>query len=108
MKNLVSPAVAKITPVILSGGSGTRLWPVSRRQFPKQFAALLNDKTLFSATLARVSDRSHYNRPVIVGNCEHKFFILEALDRLQITDALVLLEPVGTQHRSRCHYDRII
>jgi mannose-1-phosphate guanylyltransferase/mannose-6-phosphate isomerase len=95
MKNPISSSLSKITPVILSGGAGTRLWPVSRRQFPKQFAALLNEKNLFSATLSRVSDRAHYTRPIIVGNNEHKFFILDALDKLNITDALVLLEPMG-------------
>jgi mannose-1-phosphate guanylyltransferase / mannose-6-phosphate isomerase len=84
-----------IRPVILSGGSGTRLWPISRSQYPKQFAPLLNDESLFAATLKRVADRSRYAAPVIICNSEHKFFVLEALDHLEIKDATVLLEPVG-------------
>jgi len=85
----------KICPVILSGGSGTRLWPISRRQYPKQFAPLLEGNPLFNATLLRVADRTRYTAPIIVGNIDHKFFILEALDQLKITDAAVLLEPMG-------------
>ncbi len=84
-----------IRPVILSGGSGTRLWPISRQQFPKQFAHLMGDMTLFEATLKRVADRTRYTAPLIVGNIEHKFFILDELARLKITDATILLEPMG-------------
>ena len=85
----------KIRPVILSGGSGTRLWPISRRQHPKQFASLMGKESLFAATIMRVADRNQYEAPIVVGNSEHKFFILEALDALGITDATVLLEPLG-------------
>ncbi len=92
---MVSPATTLVRPVILSGGSGTRLWPVSRQQFPKQFAHLMGDDTLFGATLKRVNDRTRYAAPVIIGNTEHKFFILDELTRLGITDATVLLEPLG-------------
>lgn len=92
---MVSSATTLVRPVILSGGSGTRLWPVSRQKFPKQFAHLMGDDTLFGATLKRVNDRKRYAAPFIIGNTEHKFFILEELARLGITDALVLLEPLG-------------
>jgi len=84
-----------IRPVILSGGSGTRLWPVSRGHYPKQFAPLIHDKSLFETTLERVSNRAYYGAPIIVCNSEHKFFVLDTLDNLGITDATVLLEPVG-------------
>lgn len=84
-----------IRPVILSGGSGTRLWPISRQQFPKQFADLLGEDTLFEATLKRVSDKSRYAAPIIVSNAAHKFFILEALQRMGIEGATLLLEPAG-------------
>lgn len=89
--NITTP----IRPVILSGGAGTRLWPVSRLQHPKQFVPLIGDQTLFANTLKRVSDRSVYASPIIVGNAEHKFFIIEALEQLGIKDAAILLEPVG-------------
>ncbi len=92
---MASSATTLVRPVILSGGSGTRLWPVSRQQFPKQFAHLMGDDTLFGATLKRVNDRKRYAAPVIIGNTEHKFFIIDELARLGITDAVVLLEPLG-------------
>jgi mannose-1-phosphate guanylyltransferase/mannose-6-phosphate isomerase len=88
-------APAKFRPVILSGGSGTRLWPLSRSQFPKQFAPLMGDETLFDATLRRINDRSRYAAPIIVGNADHKFFIQDALNRQHIDDALIVLEPIG-------------
>ena len=60
-----------ITPVILSGGSGTRLWPLSVPERPKQFIPLLSDDTMFAETLARVSDRSRFRPPLIVGAQRH-------------------------------------
>jgi len=87
--------VGIIRPVILSGGSGTRLWPVSRSHYPKQFAPLLNDRSLFEATLKRVANRNTYAAPFIICNSEHRFFVLEILDRLGIADATILLEPIG-------------
>lgn len=84
-----------IRPVILSGGSGTRLWPVSRLQFPKQFVHLMGDETLFEATLSRVSDNTRYAAPIIVCNKEHKFFVLDALGHADVAEATVLLEPMG-------------
>jgi mannose-1-phosphate guanylyltransferase/mannose-1-phosphate guanylyltransferase/mannose-6-phosphate isomerase len=84
-----------IRPVILSGGSGTRMWPVSRRRYPKQFADLYGDKSLFARTLDLVSDRRIFTAPIIVANVEHKFLILDILDHNKIKDAIILLEPVG-------------
>ena len=57
-----------IRPVILSGGSGTRMWPVSRSRFPKQFADLYGEISLFARTLALVEDRSVFGAPIIVAN----------------------------------------
>lgn len=87
--------VMKIRPIILSGGSGTRLWPVSRRNLPKQFVPLLNEESLFLATLRSVSDRAFFEAPIIVGSLAHKFLIHDTLDQLGIEDALVILEPMG-------------
>ena len=84
-----------VRPVILSGGSGTRLWPVSRKHYPKQFASLTGDETLFTGTLKRGSDRARFAAPMAIGNIEHRFLMLDALARLNITDARVFLEPTG-------------
>ena len=64
-----------ITPVILSGGSGTRLWPLSVPERPKQFIPLLSDDTMFAETLARVSDRTLFHPPLIVGAQRHASLI---------------------------------
>jgi len=84
-----------IRPVILSGGSGTRLWPLSRQQYPKQFVPLVSEENLFTATLRRVSNRKHYGAPIIIAGNDHRFFVLAALSALDITDATILLEPQG-------------
>ena len=83
-----------IVPVILAGGSGTRLWPLSRQSYPKQFVPLLGDTSLFNATvdrLALVSDLA----PIVVCNEEHRFLVAEQLRLSNIEDAAILLEPVG-------------
>jgi mannose-1-phosphate guanylyltransferase/mannose-6-phosphate isomerase len=85
----------KFRPIILSGGSGTRLWPISRRSFPKQFIPLVGDESLFAAVLRLIEDRSLFEPPTIVGNKEHKLLILDALERFGVTDARILLEPEG-------------
>ena len=62
---------ALIHPVILCGGSGTRLWPMSRKARPKPFLPLIGDTTLFEATAARVSDRSVFGEPIVVAGADH-------------------------------------
>ncbi|MFY9288412.1 MAG: mannose-1-phosphate guanylyltransferase/mannose-6-phosphate isomerase [Alphaproteobacteria bacterium] len=86
-----------ITPVILSGGSGTRLWPVSRQRLPKQFVQLLDhDSTcLFALTLRSALGKPGFSNPVIVGNADHKFLILEILEQLSLKNTSILLEPMG-------------
>jgi mannose-1-phosphate guanylyltransferase/mannose-6-phosphate isomerase len=83
-----------IVPVILSGGSGTRLWPVSRESFPKQLWPLLSDKSLMQETVLRAQG-SGFAAPIVVCNQEHRFLIAEQLREAGITDARILLEPVG-------------
>jgi mannose-1-phosphate guanylyltransferase/mannose-1-phosphate guanylyltransferase/mannose-6-phosphate isomerase len=85
----------RIVPVLLSGGSGTRLWPLSRETYPKQLLPLLGDKTLLQQTALRVADRSAFERIVMVGNAEHRFIIGEQLRGVGIADATTILEPVG-------------
>ena len=84
----------QIIPVILSGGSGTRLWPVSRESFPKQLWPLISDHTLLQETALRArGDR--FASPVVVCNQEHRFLIAEQLRAAGISSPRILLEPVG-------------
>ncbi|WP_367161318.1 mannose-1-phosphate guanylyltransferase/mannose-6-phosphate isomerase (plasmid) [Kozakia baliensis] len=83
-----------IVPVILSGGSGSRLWPVSRGSYPKQFWPLLTDKTLLQETALR-GQNAALSAPIVVCNAEHRFIIAEQLREAGIADARIVLEPVG-------------
>ena len=84
-----------VVPVILSGGSGSRLWPVSRESFPKQFWGLLNhDRSMIVETALRGRGPG-FAAPVVVCNNEHRFLVAEQLRDVGITDARILLEPVG-------------
>ena len=86
---------ATIVPVILSGGSGTRLWPLSRSLYPKQLLPLVTDKTMLQETVLRVSDRSCFAAPMIVCNDEHRFIIEEQLHQIGVKDAAIVIEPEG-------------
>jgi mannose-1-phosphate guanylyltransferase / mannose-6-phosphate isomerase len=81
-----------ITPVILCGGSGTRLWPLSRKGFPKQFAQILGKDTLFSSTARRLSG-SNFNAPLIVTGSDFRFVVAEQLLGEQIDPGAILIEP---------------
>ncbi|MDL5596303.1 mannose-1-phosphate guanylyltransferase/mannose-6-phosphate isomerase [Bacillus subtilis] len=81
-------------PVILSGGSGSRLWPLSRKQYPKQFLALTGEKTLFQQTLQRLAFDG-MQPPVLVANKDHRFIVQEQLDSIGVTPQAMLLEPFG-------------
>ena len=72
-------SVGKIWPVILSGGSGTRLWPLSRSLYPKQLLPLAGDDTMLQATVKRTADAGRFHRPVLVANEDHRFIIAEQL-----------------------------
>lgn len=85
----------KIVPVIMAGGKGTRLWPLSRAAAPKQFIRFIGDKTLFQETLLRVSDPALYEAPVILTNEEFRFLVAEQARELDIGLAAILLEPVA-------------
>ena len=84
-----------IIPVILSGGSGTRLWPLSREAFPKQFLSLLGEHSLFQETLRRFHGLPAYGAPILVCNHQHRFLVAEQIRALGISDATILLEPIG-------------
>ena len=85
----------QIIPVILAGGQGTRLWPLSRAARPKQFLALTGDLSLFQETLKRVADPGRYAAPVVITNAEYRFIVAEQAQELGIDLAGVLLEPVA-------------
>ena len=86
--------MSAIVPVILAGGQGTRLWPMSRSARPKQFLVLTGTESSFQDTLRRVSD-TRYEAPVIITNAEYRFLVAEQAQELGITPAGVLLEPVA-------------
>lgn len=85
----------KITPVILSGGSGTRLWPVSRSLNPKQFLDFFGEHSLFQKAVLRVKDSKDFHEPIIVCNHEHRFTVAEELQKVQINAKSIILESVG-------------
>ena len=83
-----------IVPVILSGGSGTRLWPVSRESFPKQFWPLISDRTMIQETASRAIGPG-FAAPIVVCNEGHRFIVAEQLRALEIASPRIVLEPVG-------------
>ena len=85
----------RITPVLLSGGTGSRLWPLSRETYPKQLLSLLGNKTMLQQTAARVGENANFNAPIVVANAEHRFAIAEQLRGAGVTGATMVLEPFG-------------
>src|SRR5579871_4351985 len=83
-----------VTPVILSGGTGSRLWPVSRASFPKQFWPLLSGQSLIQDTALRAV-HAGLSAPIVVCNEEHRFLVAEHLRGIGVTGSRILLEPVG-------------
>jgi len=85
----------QIIPVILSGGSGTRLWPLSRKQYPKQYLPLAGDKTMLQETILRLNGLDNLSDPIIVCNADHRFLVAEQCQQIDIKNPIILLEPVG-------------
>ena len=87
----------KITPIIMCGGSGTRLWPLSRESYPKQFISLGKDqsKSLLQNTQLRIMELDQLNNPIFVCNEEHRFIVAEQIREINIKNFTILLEPVG-------------
>jgi mannose-1-phosphate guanylyltransferase/mannose-6-phosphate isomerase len=85
----------QIIPVILSGGSGTRLWPLSRKQYPKQYLPLVNDNTMLQETILRLNGLDNLADPIIICNADHRFLVAEQCQKIDIKNPTILLEPVG-------------
>mgnify|MGYP001241353048 CR=1 FL=1 len=86
-----------IVPIILCGGSGTRLWPLSRDSYPKQFLSIPKDNnlSLLQKTIQRILPIKNLQKPILVCNEEHRFIVAEQMRELNIKDFIILLEPIG-------------
>lgn len=84
-----------IIPVILAGGSGTRLWPMSRQHYPKQLLKLFGDKTMLQQTISRLDGVANLAPPIVVCNEEHRFMVAEQLHEIGQGRASIILEPVA-------------
>jgi mannose-1-phosphate guanylyltransferase/mannose-1-phosphate guanylyltransferase/mannose-6-phosphate isomerase len=84
-----------IVPVLLSGGSGSRLWPLSREAYPKQLLPLAGPRTMLQETALRVQDPSRFTAPIIIANEAHRFVIAEQLRAIEIGPGALVLEPFG-------------
>jgi len=84
-----------LIPLILSGGSGTRLWPVSRKNLPKQFLALAGNGTLFQQTIVRTRELPQVASPIVVASEDHRFLAADQLLEVGIRDATIMLEPLA-------------
>ena len=82
-------------PVILSGGSGTRLWPLSRGRYPKQFLPLASEKTMVQETICRLNGIEGLKSPIAVCNEDHRFMMAEQLREIDVKPSAIILEPVG-------------
>lgn len=90
----------QIQPVILSGGSGTRLWPLSRELYPKQLLPLVTENSMLQETILRLQgldaeETIHINAPLVICNEEHRFLVAEQLRSIDVKPASIMLEPVG-------------
>ena len=84
-----------IHPVVLSGGVGTRLWPLSRELYPKQLLSLTSELTMLQDTLGRVADPARFAAPLVICNDEHRFIVAEQLRETEVIPQAIVLEPEG-------------
>ena len=87
--------MSKLTPVILSGGSGSRLWPLSRTDYPKQYLPLVGDNTMLQETILRLDGLDDLADPIIICNLEHRFLVAEQCQQIGINNPIIILEPIG-------------
>merc|ERR1712169_27576 len=86
--------ILQMKPVVLAGGSGSRLWPKSRAALPKQFLALTSEQTMLQETLQRLDGSSAAN-PIVICNDAHRFLVAEQLRQMGGDHGGIILEPVG-------------
>ena len=79
----------QIIPVILSGGSGTRLWPLSRKEYPKQYLPLAGDNTMLQETILRLSGLDSLSNPIIVCNADHRFLVAKQCQQIDIKNPTI-------------------
>lgn len=94
--------MVQVVPVILSGGMGSRLWPLSRSALPKQFLKLTSERTLIQETLLRVADRASFAAPIIVGAEAHRFLLAEQLREIAIAPKALITEPLPRNTAMAC------
>lgn len=85
----------KIIPVILSGGAGTRLWPLSRELYPKQFLPLAGQNTMIQETLLRLGGLDSLGAPIVICNEDHRFLVAEQMRQIKCQPEAIILEPIG-------------
>src|ERR1700760_979274 len=91
----MSGGSSAVIPVILSGGAGTRLWPLSREAYPKQLLALTGKQTMIQDTATRLKGIERAGAPIVVCNDAHRFTVAEQLRTVGVGAAAILLEPMG-------------
>jgi mannose-1-phosphate guanylyltransferase/mannose-6-phosphate isomerase len=87
--------INKIIPVVLSGGSGTRLWPLSRSEYPKQYLRLIGENTMIQETILRLKGLSNLSSPIVIASYKHRFLVAEQLLQIDIESPTIILEPCG-------------
>ena len=83
-----------ITPILLCGGSGTRLWPLSRKSYPKQFAKIMDDESLFQASARRLTGDG-FAAPMVLTGDPFRFIVTEQLAAIELAPSAILIEPEG-------------
>lgn len=83
-----------IIPILMCGGSGTRLWPLSRKSYPKQFVPLMGERTLFQQAAMRLSGPG-YGKPIAITGSDFRFIVTEQLAEARIDSGAILIEPEG-------------
>lgn len=102
MSGTAGPDRTPIVPVILSGGTGSRLWPMSRALYPKQLLNLNSEWSMLQETILRVVDPDRFSAPIIVCNHEHRFVIAEQARAIGVRPRAILLEPEGRDTAAAC------